>query len=325
MALIDSHGRQIKYLRLSVTDRCNLRCQYCMPAEGVPQLSRDETLSYQALYRIARELVGLGVDKIRLTGGEPLMRKGIVAFADCVAALPGMRELVLTTNGLMLGDLAGPLRRAGVQRLNVSLDSLKRETFRQIARGGDLDKVLNGLDAALAAGFPAPKINVVVLRGINDGELLDFAQFAIDRSCSVRFIEYMPTRGVQDWRALAVTGSEILSRVRDAYTLVPVAQGAPSEAARTFRVEGTNASIGIISPVTQHFCGSCDRIRITASGVAQTCLFGGAGLDLKPYLLGSDEDLREVLGRAVLAKPERHRLLVDAPASGWMAMSQIGG
>jgi GTP 3',8-cyclase len=325
MALIDSHGRQIKYLRLSVTDRCNLRCQYCMPAEGVPQLSRDETLSYQALYRIARELVGLGVDKIRLTGGEPLMRKGIVAFADCVAALPGMRELVLTTNGLMLGDLAGPLRRAGVQRLNVSLDSLKRETFRQIARGGDLDKVLAGLDAALAAGFPAPKINVVVLRGINDGELLDFAQFAIDRSCSVRFIEYMPTRGVQDWRALAVTGSEILSRVRDAYTLVPVAQGAPSEAARTFRIEGTNASIGIISPVTQHFCGSCDRIRITASGVAQTCLFGGAGLDLKPYLLGSDEDLREVLARAVLAKPERHRLLVDAPASGWMAMSQIGG
>jgi len=325
MALIDSHGRRIKYLRLSVTDRCNLRCQYCMPAEGVPRLRPDDTLSFENLYRVARTAVELGIEKIRLTGGEPLVRKGIVAFADRLAALPQLSELVLTTNALLLTDLAAPLRRAGVQRLNISLDSLKPETFRQIARGGDLSKVLDGIEAAQAAGFPAPKINVVVLRGINDGELLDFARFAIERSCSVRFIEYMPTRGSQDWRTLAVTGAEIARRLSERYTLFPLAPNSTSEAARMFSIDGTTASIGIISPVTDHFCGSCDRIRVTASGVAQSCLFGGPGLDLKPYLKTNDDELREVFSRAVLAKPERHRLSVDTPINSWMAMSQIGG
>lgn len=325
MALIDSFGRRIKYLRMSVTDRCNLRCQYCMPAEGVPKLTHDQVLSYEGLHRIAREAVALGVEKIRLTGGEPLVRKGIVPFVDRIAALPGLKELALTTNGLLLRELAIQLRRAGLHRLNVSLDSLNAETFSTVTRGGSLHTVLDGLKAAEEAGFPSPKINVVVMRGVNDGELVDFAAFAIAKRCAVRFIEYMPTRGSQDWLDKAVTGAEILQMIGTAYTLVAVDAKTQSQAAREFRIEGTDAIIGIISPVSNHFCSTCDRIRLTASGVAKACLFGSAGIDLKPYLAGSDSDLREVLRQVVASKPDRHRLSAESQPNAWVAMSQIGG
>jgi len=325
MTLHDSFGRRIKYLRLSVTDRCNLRCQYCMPAEGVPKLRHEDVLSYENLCRIARESVALGIEKIRITGGEPLVRKGIVAFANRLASIACLRELVLTTNGILLRELAASLRRAGVNRLNVSLDSLKPEVFANVSRGGDLTRVLDGLDAAKEAGFPAPKINVVVMRGVNDSEIVDFAAFAAARACTVRFIEYMPTRGAQDWRNLAVTGLEILSRLRDAYTLTPVKDESSSQPARNFRVEGSDGTVGVISPVSQHFCGTCDRIRVTASGIAKPCLFGNGGVDLKPHLASGDNELREVLRQLVWSKPDRHRLSTNASEGAWVAMSQIGG
>ena len=326
MALVDSFGRRIKYLRLSVTDRCNLRCQYCMPAEGVPKIRHEEVLSYEQLCRIATEAVALGIEKIRITGGEPLVRKGIVAFADRLAAIQGLRELVLTTNGVALRELAGPLRRAGVHRLNISLDSLSPEVFSSITRGGELSRVLDGLDAAREAGFPAPKINVVIMRGINDAEISDFAAFAVRRSCTVRFIEYMPTRGVRDWQTYAVSGAEIIERLRASYSLIPVQDREASQPARNFQLEGTAGRVGIISAVSQHFCNTCDRIRVTAGGVARACLFGkDSGVDLKPYLAGSDQELREVLKQIVWSKPDRHRLSVNASETAWVAMSQIGG
>ena len=213
MELIDAYGRHIDYLRLSVTDRCNLRCSYCMPAEGIPKLQHGEMLSYEDLYRIAVEAVALGIKKIRITGGEPLVRKGLIGFAERLSDIPGLKELVLTTNGLLLGEMALPLYRAGVQRLNISLDSLQAETFAAITRGGDLQKVLDGIDAAAGAGFPPVKINMVVMRGINDNELLDFAALTIDKPCTVRFIEYMPTLQEDRWDSRSISGAEILARV----------------------------------------------------------------------------------------------------------------
>jgi cyclic pyranopterin phosphate synthase len=326
MGTIDSFGRRITYLRLSVTDRCNLRCRYCMPAEGIPKLRHGETLSYEELLRVAREAVALGIEKIRITGGEPLVRKGLVDFAGRLAALPGLRELVLTTNGLGLKQLAQPLRQAGVQRLNISLDSLRPETFSFITRGGDLRKVLDGIDAAEAAGFPPVKINMVVMGGINDDEVIDFAALTLDRPCTVRFIEYMPTLREEGWRSQCVQGSEILERIGRRYPLLPLVSAEMAGPARNFKISGAAGAIGIITPVSGHFCDQCNRIRVTAAGLARGCLFSGDGIDLKPVLAtGDDLLLRERLRWLISAKPGRHHLESGADGHGTVAMSRIGG
>jgi cyclic pyranopterin phosphate synthase len=323
MALIDSYGRRINYLRLSVTDRCNLRCRYCMPAEGIPKLQHGELLSYEELYRVASEAVALGIEKIRLTGGEPLVRKGLVDFAGRLAALPGLKELVLTTNGLLLAELAPALRRAGIQRLNISLDSLRPATFAAITRGGELQKVLDGLAAAEAAGFAPPKINMVVMRGINDDELLDFAALTVDRPYTVRFIEQMPTLNEAGWDSRCLAGSEIIDRISQRYSLVPLVSTEMAGPARNFKISGAAGAIGIITPISGHFCASCNRVRVSASGLAKGCLFSNEAVDLKPHLQAADGvRLREVLQRIITGKPGRHRLAEDQPA---VAMSRIGG
>jgi GTP 3',8-cyclase len=323
MALIDSYGRRINYLRLSVTDRCNLRCRYCMPAEGIPKLQHGELLSYEELYRVAGEAVALGIEKIRLTGGEPLVRKGLVDFAGRLAALPGLKELVLTTNGLLLAELAPALRLAGVQRLNISLDSLRPATFAAITRGGDLQKVLDGLAAAEAAGFAPPKINMVVMRGINDDELLDFAALTVDRPYTVRFIEQMPTLNEAGWDSRCLTGSEIIDRISQRYSLVPLVSTEMAGPARNFKISGAAGAIGIITPISGHFCASCNRVRVSAAGLAKGCLFGSETIDLKPHLQAADNvRLREVLQRIITGKPGRHLLAEEQPA---VAMSRIGG
>jgi cyclic pyranopterin phosphate synthase len=328
MGLIDAHGRRINYLRLSVTDRCNLRCCYCMPAEGVPKLCHSDIVSYEDLYRIARESVALGIEKIRITGGEPLVRKGIIGFLERVSAIGGLKELVLTTNGMLLREMAAPLRRAGVQRLNVSLDSLKPATFATITRGGDLRWVLDGLAAAEQAGFPPPKINAVVMRGLNDDEVLDFAELTLRKAYTVRFIEYMPTTRNQGWKSLCVTGTEILERIGSRYKLETAEDVAGTGPARNYRIRGAAGAIGVITPVSSHFCGSCNRIRVTASGLAKGCLFGNQAVDLKPYLAqAGNESLRQALRRIVTAKPRQHELslLHVEPRHAAFAMSQVGG
>ncbi|GFO66491.1 GTP 3',8-cyclase [Geomonas limicola] len=326
MGLIDTYGRRINYLRLSVTDRCNMRCSYCMPEGGVEKLSHCEVLSYEDLLRIAREAVSAGIEKIRVTGGEPLVRKGILSFLQQLAALEGLKELVLTTNGLLLKQMAQGLRDAGVQRLNISLDSLQAETFSKITRGAGLAQVLEGIDEAERVGFPPHKINVVVMRGINDHEILDFVKLTLTRPYAVRFIEYMPTSGDADWRDLCVPGAEIRERIAAEYQIEDAPSSERSGPSKNFRVAGAAGSLGIITAMTGHFCDGCNRLRVTASGIAQSCLFAGNGVDLRPVLAtGDDALLRKELQAIVAAKPGRHQLTEEGAEATPFAMSRVGG
>lgn len=326
MALIDTYGRRINYLRLSVTDRCNMRCCYCMPAQGVAKLEHREMLSYEELFKVAGACVAQGIEKIRVTGGEPLVRKGLVEFLERLSAIPGLRELVLTTNGLQLEELALPLKKAGVARLNISLDSLKPETFARITRGADLAKVLRGIAAAEQAGFGPLKINMVVMRGVNDDELLDFAALSIDKPYTVRFIEYMPTLKDEGWGAQSMPGSEILARIAERYPLLPMVSSEMAGPARNFKIEGAAGAIGIITPVSGHFCESCNRIRVTAAGKVRGCLFSDEGVDLKPLLLDADPDLlQQTIRRIVSQKPGRHHIAEEGAESATVNMSRIGG
>lgn len=325
MAPTDTLGRRIDYLRLSVTDRCNLRCQYCMPAEGVDKLEHSDILSFEQMHRIVGEAVSLGIAKIRITGGEPLVRKGLVDFLDRLSHIAGLKELVLTTNGLLLRKFSVDLRRAGVKRLNVSLDSLKPDTFSTLTRGGSLEEALDGITAAEEAGFPPVKINTVVIRGMNDGEILDFAALTLQTPRQIRFIEYMPTNTAPNWKSAFVPGTEILERIRKVYPLEPLATEGSAGPAKTFRIPGGLGTIGVITPISNSFCSSCNRIRITASGAVKACLFGNETVSLRPYLDRSDAELRDVLMSVLNSKPGRHHLLEPTQLITPFSMSQIGG
>ena len=323
--LTDPIGRTINYLRLSVTDRCNLRCSYCMPAEGVDKVGHGDILSYEELLRIARAAVAIGIKKIRITGGEPLVRKNIIRFLQELAAIPGLDQLVLTTNGMLLDEMAGDLYAAGVQRLNISLDSLDPDTFMRISRCCGLPRVLAGIETARSCGFPI-KLNMVVMRGINDHEILDFAALASSTATAVRFIEYMPAIREQDWQRLVVPGSEILERLERHVTLIPLEHALMAGPSRNFRIPGAPGTIGVITPISHHFCSECNRIRVTASGMAKGCLFADTQIDLKPALRnGSDELLMNALGGMVHSKPDRHRLSADECHHNPFSMSSIGG
>ena len=325
MKLVDTFGRKINYLRLSVTDRCNMRCRYCMPEDGVEKFSHQEILSYEELDRIARAAVALGIEKIRVTGGEPLVRKGIVPFLAGLSGIPGLRQLVVTSNGMMLEEMACELRGAGVQRLNISLDSLDPGRFGEITRTGDLKRVLAGIAAADRAGFPV-KINMVVMRGVNDDEIEAIASLAIDRPYTVRFIEYMPSSREDRWQSLVMPGAEILGRLSARFPLQPALRCELAGPAREYRIPGAVGTLGIITPVTGHFCGDCNRIRVTSTGGAKSCLFSDGELDLKPFLGEGDGDLlEEALRRIVMGKPGRHRLSALSAHHTPFAMSAVGG
>ena len=323
--MIDAFGRKVNYLRLSVTDRCNLRCRYCMPADGIPLLPHGEILRYEELFLVARTAVSLGIEKIRVTGGEPLVRKGILGFLSRLAGIPGLRQLVLTTNGLLLEETAEPLKSAGVQRLNISIDSLVPENFRRITRGGEVSRVLSGIAAAEAAGFPI-KLNMVVMRGINDHEVVDFAALTLDKPYAVRFIEFMPSGADTEWPSRVVPGREILDRISKRFGFVEIDRGELAGPAKDYRIHGAAGTIGVITPVTGHFCDGCNRIRVTASGMARGCLFSEAGTDLKPILRGNDpSELEKVLLRIVGTKPGSHRLCEEPSGPPPLDMSRVGG
>jgi cyclic pyranopterin phosphate synthase len=325
MGLIDPHGRKINYLRLSVTDRCNFRCSYCMPADGIVKRPHADTLSYEDLYAVAQAAVSIGIEKIRITGGEPLIRKGILQFLARLKTLPGLKQLVLTTNGVLLDEMAVHLKEAGVQRLNISLDSLKPDVFSRITRCGDLSRVLAGIDAAEAAGFPI-KLNAVAMRGINDDELLDFAALTLRKPYKIRFIEYMPAIKQPGWQDLLVPGDEIISRLEARYPLIRLERGELAGPAREFRIADAPGTIGIITPLSSHFCGNCNRIRVTSSGMARSCLFSDTEFDLKPYLADPDTDLlAQALRDIVGGKPVSHSLSVDNTRHKAFAMAAIGG
>ncbi|RLB71987.1 MAG: GTP 3',8-cyclase MoaA [Deltaproteobacteria bacterium] len=325
MRLSDNFGRKINYLRLSVTDRCNMRCVYCMPADGIVKLGHSEILSYEEFLLIAKASVSLGIEKIRVTGGEPLVRTGILTFLEQLAKIPGLKQLVLTTNGVLLPEMAQSLKDAGVQRLNISLDSLQPEMFTRLTRRNLLPQVLSGIDAAERVGLPY-KINVVVMRGLNDSEILDFAQLTQNHDCTVRFIEYMPTQKDEEWHSLVVSSQEVLQRLHDHYSLHPVDRGALAGPAEEFSIAGAQGQIGVIAPLSGHFCQDCNRIRITAAGAVRTCLFSDHEFDLKPLLVaGNIDDIASELQRLVSDKPACHTLNSKTSEYSPFSMAQIGG
>jgi len=323
--LVDSYGRKINYLRLSVTDRCNFRCMYCMPADGVPKVDHLEILSYEELLLLARSVVPLGIEKIRVTGGEPLVRNGIVRFLSELSKIPGLRQLVLTTNGALLEEMASQLREAGVQRLNISLDSLRPETFASITRCGQLEKVLAGIRKAEEVGFPI-KINVVAMRGVNDDEIVDFAEWTLVKPYAVRFIEYMPTRGEEIWQSRIISGEDILARIQERYVLQPVVRGEMAGPSRDYKIPGAAGTVGVITPVSGHFCVECNRIRVTSRGMAKNCLFAESEIDLKPLLReGNVEKLQHALRKIVFEKPGKHIISQTDPSHKPFDMSKVGG
>lgn len=323
--MADILGRSINYLRLSVTDRCNLRCQYCMPAAGVSKKACGELLRYEDLLKIAASAASLGVEKIRVTGGEPLVRKGVIDFIARLKQLPGISEVALTTNAMLLAESAELLKQAGVGQLNVSLDSLRAETFAEITRGGALSRVLAGLQRAEECGLRI-KLNMVVMRGINDIEIEEFAALSLTRPWSVRYIEYMPTIRESNWRMRVVSGAEILDRLRQRFDLRPLATGRLCGPARPYRIDQAVGTIGIISPMTEHFCGSCNRIRVTSDGSAKSCLMSDDALDLRAFLgEGQEEQLRTALLSVIDGKPERHHLGEASGSPSSFSMASIGG
>lgn len=325
MSLVDSFGRKINYLRLSLTDRCNFRCIYCMPKDGVCKVSHHDILSYEELLLLARTVVPLGIEKIRVTGGEPLVRTGIVQFLRDLSQIAGLRQLVLTTNGSLLEDMAADLHDAGVQRLNISLDSLSPENFSAITRGGDLAKVMAGIERAEKIGFPI-KINVVAMRGINDHEFLDFAALTLKKPYSVRFIEYMPTQEDEMWQSRVFSGEDILELIAEKYSLQPVVRGEMSGPSRDYKIEGALGTIGVITAVSGHFCQDCNRIRVTSQGMVKNCLFADTEVDLKPYLRSGDvELLQKILRKIVTDKPGKYLIADEKSSHQPFSMSKVGG
>jgi len=312
--VLDPFGRSIEYLRLSITDRCNLRCRYCMPEEGVPPLAHGDILSYEELLRIARAAITLGIRKIRVTGGEPLIRRGVVEFIRQLAELPNTPEIVLTTNGLRLAELAAPLKAAGLQRVNVSLDTLRPERFVQLTRREGLRQVLDGLCAAETAGLNPVKINVIPLKGINGDELLDFARLTLTHPWDVRFIEFMPISPDLELSPVErISMAEVEEQLAAFGPLEALPRGSSAGPARLYRLPGAQGCVGLIPAVSGHFCPECNRLRVTADGRIRGCLFGNQEIDLKTSLRsGNDERaLAELLHAAVCSKPEKHT--IDSP------------
>lgn len=307
--LTDRLGRRHTYLRLSLTERCNLRCRYCMPAEGVTLTPRDHLLTTPEIVRLAQLFVDAGVDKIRLTGGEPLVRKDAEAVAEALGAMPGLRTLALTTNGLLLERKLDRLHRAGLSHLNLSLDTLRADRFEWLARRPGLGKVLGALDLALDYGYADErlKVNVVVMRGINDDEIEDFVSLTEVLPIEVRFIEYMPFDGNGWANDKLVPYAEMLGRIGERFSLDRLDDG-PNETARTYRVPGHAGRIGVIASMTAPFCAGCNRLRLTADGALKVCLFGRAEVSLRDEMRAGarDDDLRATIHAAVQRKEAAH-------------------
>ncbi|MBS3919285.1 MAG: GTP 3',8-cyclase MoaA [Deltaproteobacteria bacterium] len=326
--LLDPYHRKINYLRISVTDRCNLRCRYCMPEQGLPLTPHEEVLTYEEILRIVRVFAKEGISKIRLTGGEPLVRKGIVDFVSRLSEIEEIRDLSLTTNGLLLKDYAVDLKRAGLKRINISLDTLNREKFSMITRRNGYENVWHGIEEAMKVSLSPIKINMVAIKGFNDDEIESFALLTLHHPLIVRYIEYMPSGNGEEWKeGNILTVPEIKYRLEEMGNLIPIPSDQWDGPARRFRLEGATGEIGLIGPVSDHFCGNCNRLRLTPDGKIRTCLFSDEEIDVKQFLRngGSDGDLREQLLVALKAKPEKHQINTHQFKKCQRNMSAIGG
>ena len=322
--LSDSFQRPIDYLRISVTDRCNLRCIYCMPAEGVHLMSHGDILSYEEIYAIAEAAAQLGIKKVRITGGEPLVRAGLPKLVQMLAQIDAIDDISLTTNGILLTRYAAELKSAGLRRVNISLDTLKPDRFKYITRGGNLGEVLEGIEAAKSVGLNPTKINVVVMSGINDDELLDFATKTVTEEWHVRFIEHMPfTEDTTNSSFVSV--EEMRQRLAVLGKLEPCSFKGNGPA-KYFHLPQAKGTIGFITPVSEHFCFHCNRLRLTADGKLRPCLLSDEEIDLRQPLRSgiSSANLKRLIKKAVASKPLRHRL-TEGRVPQDRPFSQVGG
>jgi len=326
--VIDQFGRTVRYLRVSVTDKCNLRCVYCMPLEGLDWLKREEILTYEEITQVVRTMAGMGLERVRITGGEPLIRRDLSDLVKMIAAIPEIDDLSLSTNAVLLADQAEALKEAGIQRLNISLDSLQADRVDAISRRpGSYSKIMEGLDAAEEVGFAPLKINVVLIRGQNDDEIEDFARITRERPWHIRFIELMPTGANLDLSANSfVSCADALRRVRKMEELEAVDGPFGNGPATYYRFPGAPGTVGVITPMSHNYCERCNRMRLTASGQLRPCLFGDIETNLRDPLRAG-EDLRPFIEETLRIKPERHYLIQGSAAGsgGLIALSQTGG
>jgi cyclic pyranopterin phosphate synthase len=331
MPHLDAYNRPISYLRISVTDRCNLRCVYCMPPQGVVKRAHDEILRYEEIETVVRAAAELGITKVRLTGGEPLVRPGIVDLVHMLTRVKGIDDLAMTTNGILLTDYAKNLARAGLQRVNVSLDTLRPERFERITRRGSLENALAGMEAAHEAELKPVKINTVVIRGLNDDEVVDFARKTIEPGWHVRFIELMPignsTTVANDWQDRGVPAQEIKERIESALgKLIPAKINVGNGPARYYCLPSAKGTVGFITPISEHFCTQCNRLRLTADGHLRPCLLSEQEIDLRtPLRAGVNvEQVKTLIVQAIKHKPMQHHL-AECETPRDRAMSEIGG
>jgi GTP 3',8-cyclase len=311
--MLDQYKRNINYLRVSVTDRCNLRCTYCMPKEGLSQIGHDDILRYEEIHRIIRIAAGLGITKVRITGGEPLVRRGVAEFVASLRTIPELKDLSLTTNGILLEGCAENLFAAGIRRINVSLDSLDAEKYSRITRGGDIQAVIQGIRKVRETGFSPIKINIVVIKGFNDDEILDFARLTIENPYQIRFIELMPLghAGIEN-NGRYLSNTIIKKRIETFGRFAPVEgqENGSDGPAQIYHLAGSQGEIGFISPVSNHFCRTCNRLRLTADGHLRACLLSDDETDLKiPLRSGcNDETIQKLIRGAISRKPEQHTI-----------------
>jgi cyclic pyranopterin phosphate synthase len=324
--LIDRHGRKHTYLRLSVTDRCNLRCAYCMPPQGIDWTPRAQILSADELVRLGTIFVGMGITKIRLTGGEPLNRRDIAEIAARLSALPGLKTLAMTTNGISLRARARGLRDAGLTGLTISLDTLRRDRFLEIAKRDQFQAVMDGIEASLAAGFTPLKINVVVMRGVNDDEILDFVDWAKDRPINVRFIEYMPFPDNHWSKGGLMPYAEMRRLIEGHVGLIPMV-GAATDVGKDFRIAGHPGTVGFVTSMTESFCGGCNRLRVTADGNIKSCLFHPAEQSLRDAMRAGqpDSEIERLILQAVDGKQAAHPPMDELMTMKNRNMIEIGG
>jgi GTP 3',8-cyclase len=329
MSLKDHSNRTIDYLRISVTDRCNLSCAYCKPRSQVKMTPHQEILRYEEMLRIVRIAVPLGISHIRITGGEPLVRRGVLGFIAKLRDVEGIEDISLTTNGVLLGEMCQGLRDAGISRLNISLDSLKPERFREITGSDAWDLVWQGIARVEEAGFSPIKINMVPVKGVNDDEIADFARLTLDRRLHVRFIEFMPIGANDRWHTDACVTSDRVRGIieREFGRLVPFMAKGSAGPSDNYQVPGARGVIGFISPISKHFCASCRRLRLTADGRIRPCLLSDTEIDIKSPMRGgcSDEELERLLRFSLEIKPERHYVSENPAACSQRIMSRIGG
>ena len=325
--LIDKYNRHLNYLRISITDRCNLQCMYCMPPGFISRLPHNEILRYEEIIRIIKVGISLGISKIRITGGEPLVRKGVYDFLEQLADMDGLRDIALTTNGVSLKDNIEKIKAAGIKRINISLDTLSRNKYKEITGHDRFDQVWEGIELAHKNGFDPIKLNMVALSGVNDDELADFARLSFSYPFHIRFIEYMPIGKSRMKYGPLLLVPEIKKRISTIGKLIPVKNSINDGPAERYKFEGARGEIGFIGALSHHFCNRCNRLRLTASGQLRPCLLSDHHEDLKSLLRKgcSDEELAEIFLAAVHHKPSDHNLSTSNPEKVLSQMSSIGG